>query len=86
MVELIFTVKLENINELFSTANSPESDNAAEVFHQRKQLLPSEFTDPKRPSFLRKSLAWDSEFFTSAGPQQLMAHKKPIICSTFCHG
>ncbi|KAM7499190.1 hypothetical protein LguiA_023604 [Lonicera macranthoides] len=72
--DLRLSVKLENINELFGTANSPESDNAAEVLHQRKQLLPSEFTDPKRPSFLRKSLAWDSEFFTSAGvldPEEL---------------
>ncbi|GKE63034.1 hypothetical protein Tco_1513401, partial [Tanacetum coccineum] len=34
----------------------------------------SESLEPRRPSFLRKSLAWDSAFFTSAGvldPEEL---------------
>ncbi|XP_051139990.1 uncharacterized protein LOC127257586 isoform X3 [Andrographis paniculata] len=34
---------------------------------KEENLLPVEFTKPSRPSFLRKSLAWDSAFFDNAG-------------------
>lgn len=64
---------LENIDEnkdlkLIRNTSSQGAENAADIPKQREQnLLVSESMDPGRSSHVRKSLAWDSAFFTSAG-------------------
>lgn len=71
---------LENIDEnevlkLIRTMNSQEAENAANMPKQMEpQLLVSESMEPGRVSDVRKSLAWDSAFFTGAGvldPEEL---------------
>lgn len=48
--------------------NSQEAQNAANMPQQmEQQLLVSESMEPGRVSDVRKSLAWDSAFFTGAG-------------------
>ncbi|XP_058204666.1 uncharacterized protein LOC131318735 isoform X2 [Rhododendron vialii] len=74
------SVSLENIDEnkdlkLIRNTSSQGAENAADIPKQREQkLLVSESMDPGRASHVRKSLAWDSAFFTSAGvldPEEL---------------
>ncbi|KAA8539359.1 hypothetical protein F0562_026051 [Nyssa sinensis] len=78
--DLRLSVALGNINEhegfkLFETANSSDVQNASEQLGQMEQkLIPSKSMELGRASNLRKSLAWDSAFFTSAGvldPEEL---------------
>ncbi|KAF7149287.1 hypothetical protein RHSIM_Rhsim03G0122700 [Rhododendron simsii] len=74
------TMREENIDEnkdlkLIRNTSSQGAENAADVPKQREQkLLVSESMDPGSASHVRKSLAWDSAFFTSAGvldPEEL---------------
>ena len=73
ILEFIFTVVLEKRDEqegfkLFGTTDSREPENAVEILEEREQkLLFYESTELGRASNLRKSLDWDSGFFTSAG-------------------
>ncbi|KAK9282849.1 hypothetical protein L1049_011072 [Liquidambar formosana] len=71
--------------ELSDTGNPLEVENAADIPWQSKQgFLPFNSLEPDRPSRiekcnLRKSLAWDSAFFTSAGvldPEELFMINK----------
>ncbi|EXC19486.1 hypothetical protein L484_014116 [Morus notabilis] len=66
--------------ELFGTVNSQFVDNLVDIFgHEEEILFPSRSLEPKITSSvdkcdLRKSLAWDSAFFTNAGvldPEEL---------------
>ncbi|KAI8006485.1 putative aquaporin PIP2-5 [Camellia lanceoleosa] len=74
------SVVLEKIDEqegfkLFGTTDSREPENAVEILEQREQkVLFHESTELGRASNLRKSLDWDTAFFTSAGlldPEEL---------------
>ncbi|GMP59286.1 hypothetical protein CsSME_00022627 [Camellia sinensis var. sinensis] len=66
------SVVLEKIDEqegfkLFGTTDSHEPENAVEILEQREQkVLFHESTELGRASNLRKSLDWDTAFFTSA--------------------
>ncbi|CAL5377991.1 unnamed protein product [Camellia sinensis] len=66
--------------KLFGTIDSREPENAAEILEEREQkLLFYESTQLGRASNLRKSLDWDSGFFTSAGlldPEELFVINK----------
>ncbi|XP_028120445.1 uncharacterized protein LOC114317854 [Camellia sinensis] len=66
--------------KLFGTTDSREPENAAEILEEREQkLLFYESTQLGRASNLRKSLDWDSGFFTSAGlldPEELFVINK----------
>ncbi|KAI3758045.1 hypothetical protein L6452_05592 [Arctium lappa] len=62
--DLRLSVSFDNVNgcdhtKLFGGANSQVVERIDHVQY--------ESMEPRRPSFLRKSLAWDSAFFTSAG-------------------
>ncbi|XP_028052562.1 uncharacterized protein LOC114257045 [Camellia sinensis] len=96
----ILEAMLEKIDEqedfkLFGTTNSREPENALEILEQREQKLL--FYELGRASNLRKSLPWDSAFFTSAGvldPEELFiinkgfekaeAHLLPVIQEDLC--
>ncbi|CAL5338964.1 unnamed protein product [Camellia sinensis] len=76
---------LEKIDEqegfkLFGTTNSREPENTVEILEQREQkVLFHESTELGRASNLRKSLDWDTAFFTSAGlldPEELFIINK----------
>ena len=64
---------LENIDEhedfkLNGNVSSRQAENNAEIIEQSdRKLLLSKTMESGRASSLRKSLAWDSAFFTSAG-------------------
>ncbi|GMP37359.1 hypothetical protein CsSME_00009070 [Camellia sinensis var. sinensis] len=66
--------------KLLGTTDSREPENAVEILKEREQkLLFYESTQLGRASNLRKSLDWDSGFFTSAGlldPEELFAINK----------
>ncbi|CAL5396759.1 unnamed protein product [Camellia sinensis] len=79
------SVVLEKIDEqegfkLFGTTDSREPENAVEILEQREQkVLFHESTELGRASNLRKSLDWDTAFFTSAGllgPEELFIINK----------
>ncbi|GFY84581.1 hypothetical protein Acr_03g0013550 [Actinidia rufa] len=61
--------------KLNGNAISKQADNTAEIIEQRdRKLLLSQTMESGRASSVRKSLAWDSAFFTSAGvldPEEL---------------
>ncbi|GMP68806.1 hypothetical protein CsSME_00028288 [Camellia sinensis var. sinensis] len=97
------SVVLEKIDEqecfkLFGTTDSRKPENAIEILEQKEQkLLFYQSTELGRASNLRKSLAWDSAFFTSAGvldPEELFiinkgfqeaeAHLLPVIQEDLC--
>ncbi|GMP50329.1 hypothetical protein CsSME_00016990 [Camellia sinensis var. sinensis] len=103
ILEFIFTVVLEKIDEqegfkLFGTTDSREPENAVEILEQREQkVLFHESTELGRASNLRKSLDWDTAFFTSAGlldPEELFiinkgfekveAHLLPVTQEDLC--
>ncbi|XP_028095971.1 uncharacterized protein LOC114295875 [Camellia sinensis] len=103
ILEFIFTVVLEKIDEqegfkLFGTTDSCEPENAVEILEQREQkVLFHESTELGRASNLRKSLDWDTAFFTSAGlldPEELFiinkrfekveAHLLPVTQEDLC--
>ncbi|GMP50335.1 hypothetical protein CsSME_00016990 [Camellia sinensis var. sinensis] len=103
ILEFIFTVVLEKIDEqegfkLFGTTDSREPENAIEILEQReKKVLFHESTELGRASNLRKSLDWDTVFFTSAGlldPKELFiinkgfekvkAHLLPVTQEDLC--
>ncbi|CAL5338961.1 unnamed protein product [Camellia sinensis] len=78
-------IVLEKIDEqegfkLFGTTDSREPENAVEILEQREQkVLFHESTELGRASNLRKSLDWDTAFFTSAGllgPEELFIINK----------
>lgn len=49
-------------------ANQRIVENAGNSLHQREEMLSTpEFLEPRRPSYLRKSIAWDNAFFSSDG-------------------
>ncbi|CAL5387817.1 unnamed protein product [Camellia sinensis] len=94
---------LEKIDEqegfkLFGTTDSREPENAIEILEQREQkVLFHESTELGRASNLRKSLDWDTAFFTSAGlldPEELFiinkgfekvkAHLLPVTQEDLC--
>ncbi|THF98373.1 hypothetical protein TEA_018446 [Camellia sinensis var. sinensis] len=96
-------VVLEKIDEqegfkLFGTTDSREPENAVEILEQREQkVLFHESIELGRASNLRKSLDWDTAFFTSAGlldPEELFiinkgfekveAHLLPITQEDLC--
>ncbi|KAI8013062.1 hypothetical protein LOK49_LG05G00952 [Camellia lanceoleosa] len=96
-------VVLEKIDEqegfkLFETTDSREPENAVEILEQREQkILFHESTELGRASNLRKSLDWDTAFFTSAGvldPEELFiinkgfekveAHLLPVTQEDLC--
>ncbi|CAL5389440.1 unnamed protein product [Camellia sinensis] len=96
-------VVLEKIDEqegfqLFGTTDSREPENAIEILEQREQkVLFHESTELGRASNLRKSLDWDTAFFTSAGlldPEELFiinkgfekveAHLLPVTQEDLC--
>ncbi|THG00375.1 hypothetical protein TEA_004024 [Camellia sinensis var. sinensis] len=96
-------VVLEKIDEqegfkLFGTTDSREPENAVEILEQREQkVLFHESTELGRASNLRKSLDWDTAFFTSAGlldPEELFiinkgfekveAHLLPVTQEDLC--
>ncbi|XP_063947099.1 uncharacterized protein LOC108216867 isoform X2 [Daucus carota subsp. sativus] len=66
-----------NISESLKMANQREVENAGNSLHQREEMLSTpEFLEPRRPSYLRKSIAWDNAFFSSDGvldPEELSA-------------
>ncbi|XP_024969575.1 uncharacterized protein LOC112508943 [Cynara cardunculus var. scolymus] len=74
--DLRLSVSFDDVNgfdhtKLFGGANSQVVE--------RIDHVQSESMEPRRPSFLRKSLAWDSAFFTSAGvlnPEELFMINK----------
>ncbi|GMP30429.1 hypothetical protein CsSME_00005100 [Camellia sinensis var. sinensis] len=97
------SVVLEKIDEqegfkLFGTTDSREPENAVEILEQREQkVLFHESTELGRASNLRKSLDWDTAFFTSAGlldPEELFiinkgfekveAHLLPVTQEDLC--
>ncbi|KAI7995397.1 hypothetical protein LOK49_LG11G02031 [Camellia lanceoleosa] len=89
-VVCLFCVVLEKIDEqegvkLFGTIDSRELENAVEILKQREQkVLFHESTKLGRASNLRKSLDWDTSFFTSAG-KDLVSKKSGLgnsCCST----
>ncbi|KAL8052206.1 hypothetical protein ABFX02_06G197400 [Erythranthe guttata] len=52
----------------FRLSGFGNNSSEIEIIRQNeKNVLPSDFTHPTRPSFLRRSLAWDSAFFDSPG-------------------
>ncbi|KAL7109860.1 hypothetical protein ACP275_06G201600 [Erythranthe tilingii] len=52
----------------FRLSGFGNNSSEIELIRQNEQnVLPSDFTHPTRPSFLRRSLAWDSAFFDSPG-------------------
>ncbi|XP_057475839.1 uncharacterized protein LOC130763841 isoform X2 [Actinidia eriantha] len=76
---------LENKDEhedfkLNGNVSSRQAENAAEIIEQSdRKLLLSKTMESGRASSLRKSLAWDSAFFTSAGvldPEELFIINK----------
>ncbi|CAL5400021.1 unnamed protein product [Camellia sinensis] len=76
---------LEKIDEqegfkLFGTTHSREPENTVEILEQKEQkVLFHESTELGRASNLRKSLDWDTAFFTSAGlldPEELFIINK----------
>ncbi|GMP50123.1 hypothetical protein CsSME_00016864 [Camellia sinensis var. sinensis] len=94
---------LEKIDEqegfkLFGTTDSREPENAVEILEQREQkVLFHESIELGRASNLRKSLDWDTAFFTSAGlldPEELFiinkgfekveAHLLPVTQEDLC--
>ncbi|CAL5389443.1 unnamed protein product [Camellia sinensis] len=96
-------IVLEKIDEqegfkLFGTTDSREPENAVEILEQREQkVLFHESTELGRASNLRKSLDWDTAFFTSAGlldPEELFiinkgfekveAHLLPVTQEDLC--
>ncbi|OIT06762.1 PREDICTED: uncharacterized protein LOC109213840 [Nicotiana attenuata] len=66
--DLRLSVTLDNINENGGSRTSFQRDKTTKV-NQQKELkhLSTASIQPGRPSFLRKSLAWDHAFFTSTG-------------------
>ncbi|XP_060177719.1 uncharacterized protein LOC132607643 [Lycium barbarum] len=89
--DLRLSVTLDNINEngvSNSSRTSLQRDKTTQV-NQQKELkhLSSAPIQPGRPSFLRKSSAWDNAFFTSAGlldPHELSSisdvrARKPVL-------
>lgn len=56
----------ENEGSKVSGNGTSSRSSAAEELLQRQQSKPSSM-ESGRPSYLRKSLAWDKAFFTSAG-------------------
>ncbi|GFY85389.1 hypothetical protein Acr_04g0001270 [Actinidia rufa] len=79
------SVVLENIDEhedfkLNGNVSSRQAENTAEIIEQSdRKLLLSKTMESGRASSLRKSLAWDSAFFTSAGvldPEELFTINK----------
>ncbi|CAL5389393.1 unnamed protein product [Camellia sinensis] len=97
------SVVLEKIDEqegfkLFGTTDSREPENAVEILEQMEQkVLFHESTELGRASNLRKSLDWDTAFFTSAGlldPEELFiinkgfekveAHLLPVTQEDLC--
>ncbi|THG06534.1 hypothetical protein TEA_015900 [Camellia sinensis var. sinensis] len=97
------SVVLEKIDEqegfkLFGTTDSREPENAVEILEEREQkVLFHESTELGRASNLRKSLDWDTAFFTSAGlldPEELFiinkgfekveAHLLPVTQEDLC--
>ncbi|CAL5334711.1 unnamed protein product [Camellia sinensis] len=96
-------IVLEKIDEqegfkLFGTTDSREPENAIEILEQREQkVLFHESTELGKASNLRKSLDWDTAFFTSAGlldPEELFiinkgfekveAHILPVTQEDLC--
>lgn len=71
-LDVISAVTMDNINEKSEGSNlsrtSAEIDKSTQV-NEQKELKHSSSASiqPGRPSYLRKSSAWDNAFFTSAG-------------------
>ncbi|KAK4351564.1 hypothetical protein RND71_030877 [Anisodus tanguticus] len=91
LLDVISAVTLDNINENGGSRSSLPRDKTTQV-NQQKELkhLSSASIQPGRPSFLRKSSAWDNAFFTSAGKEKqervnslpVSSSKTPIRSST----
>ncbi|WOG96185.1 hypothetical protein DCAR_0415516 [Daucus carota subsp. sativus] len=79
LVDYPFRDSLEDLrlSESLKMANQREVENAGNSLHQREEMLSTpEFLEPRRPSYLRKSIAWDNAFFSSDGvldPEELSA-------------
>lgn len=49
-------------------ANQRKVENAGNSLHLNEEMLSTpEFLEPRRASYLRKSIAWDNAFFSSDG-------------------
>lgn len=73
--DLRLSVSFDNVNGCDYT--KPFNSQVVE----RIDYVQSESMEPRRPSFLRKSLAWDTAFFTSAGvlnPEELFMINKGL--------
>ncbi|KAK1355456.1 hypothetical protein POM88_048712 [Heracleum sosnowskyi] len=66
-----------NSSESLKMANQRKVENAGNILHHREEMLSTpEFLEPRRASYLRKSIAWDNAFFSSDGvldPEELSA-------------
>ncbi|KAL8093271.1 uncharacterized protein LOC141693513 [Apium graveolens] len=66
-----------NSSESLKMASQRKVENAGNSLHQNEDMLSTpEFLEPRRASYLRKSIAWDNAFFSSDGvldPEELSA-------------
>lgn len=66
-----------NNSESLKMANRRKVENSGNSLHQYEEMLSTpEFLEPRRASYLRKSIAWDNAFFSSDGvldPEELSA-------------